>query len=115
MKPPIVVLGFNRYFYLEKVLQSKAIEQEREIAKDVLEKWMSKRTDHLAATAEDVRAAYRLMLGRLPESEEVVQSRVGMSIIDLRRLVLNSGEFRSNNKKSVEIIAARERTRSSGV
>ena len=45
---------------------------------------------------EDVRAAYRLILGREPEDEEVVarHARQAASLADLMRAFLGSPEFR---------------------
>lgn len=47
---------------------------------------------------EDVINAYRFILGRLPESENVIKSRMGMPIEKLRRSLLLSPEFRKKLK-----------------
>lgn len=54
------------------------------------------------ATREEVITAYRLFLGREPESQYVVDMRVGKSIGDLRGSFLNSDEFFSVNKDLVK-------------
>src|SRR5262245_59675222 len=53
-------------------------------------------------TTEDVRAAYRLILGRNPENEEVLlrHSREAHSLADLRKRLLSSAEFRSDPSAS---------------
>lgn len=51
------------------------------------------------ATREDVIAAYRLILGREPESEAVIAKRLraGVLVGDLRRTMLRSEEFRTRH------------------
>lgn len=52
----------------------------------------------MAVNEGDIRAAYRLILGREPESEEVVATFLqrGYSLPELRRVFLNSSEFRNS-------------------
>ena len=45
------------------------------------------------ATAEDITAAYKLFLGRFPENQEVVQSRVGVDMPRILRSFMLSEEF----------------------
>lgn len=45
------------------------------------------------ATAEDITAAYKMFLGRLPESREVIQTRVGLDMARVLRSFMLSGEF----------------------
>lgn len=49
-----------------------------------------------SAAREHVDLAYRLVLGRPPENEDVVVSRIGQSIDQLRNAFLNSPEFRNS-------------------
>jgi predicted Ser/Thr protein kinase/methylase of polypeptide subunit release factors len=56
------------------------------------------------ATAADVRQAYRLILGREPESRHIVQARVGMPMLKLRDALISSPEFLKNNKRLIEEI-----------
>jgi SAM-dependent methyltransferase len=46
------------------------------------------------ATREDVTWAYRMLLGRDPESEIIIQGHMEKSLPDLRNLILQSEEFR---------------------
>jgi hypothetical protein len=48
---------------------------------------------HRPATAEDVRQAYRRILGREAESDDVVQARVGMPTWKLHEALISSTEF----------------------
>jgi SAM-dependent methyltransferase len=54
---------------------------------------------HRKATREDVIAAYRFILGREPESEEVIAKRVqaGVLVAELRGAMLRSEEFRKRH------------------
>ncbi len=47
----------------------------------------------MQASAEDVIAAYKIFLGRLPESEQVVQQRTGLPVATLLIDFLASAEF----------------------
>ena len=55
------------------------------------------------ATAEDVRACYRLILGREPETEAVVEryARLGLTLAQLRETFIRSKEFRARNRLPV--------------
>jgi SAM-dependent methyltransferase len=46
------------------------------------------------ATREEVTWAYRMLLGRNPESESIIQGHMETSLPDLRNLILQSDEFR---------------------
>jgi hypothetical protein len=63
----------------------------------------------LNATSEDVVAAYKIFLGRLPESADQVQSRLGISCDNLLFQALTSKEFldKPDNQKIILVIAKR--------
>jgi len=61
--------------------------------------------DTLNATREDVIAAYKIFLGRLPESMEVVDPRVGASSAALLVDFLASKEFLDQTPKSQLVLA----------
>ena len=61
--------------------------------------------DTLKATREDVIAAYKIFLGRLPESMEVVDPRVGVAPSAIMVDFLNSKEFLDQASKSQLILA----------
>ena len=61
--------------------------------------------DTLKATREDVIAAYKIFLGRLPESMEVVDPRVGVAPSAILVDFLNSKEFLDQASKSQLILA----------
>ena len=50
------------------------------------------------ATREDIVAVYKLFLGRFPENEEVITTRIGMEMKALLKSFLISNEFLSNNE-----------------
>jgi hypothetical protein len=56
--------------------------------------------DTMSATREDVVAAYKIFLGRTPESMEVVDARVGMSLSALLLEFLASNEFLDQPQKT---------------
>jgi len=58
----------------------------------------------MRATAEDVIAAYKIFLGRLPESAQVVQQRMGPPVAKLLVDFLASSEFLSNPERAKLII-----------
>lgn len=60
---------------------------------------------NLNASAEDVIAAYKIFLGRLPESAQVVQARMGPPIGTLLVDFLLSAEFLQNPEKAQLILA----------
>ena len=53
----------------------------------------------MGVTPQDVRWAYRIILGRNPENETVVQKSVGVftTVAELRKALLSSPEYRANN------------------
>ena len=61
--------------------------------------------DTITATREDVIAAYKIFLGRLPESMEVVDPRVGVSPAALLVDFLASKEFLDQAPKSQLVLA----------
>jgi hypothetical protein len=61
-------------------------------------------TEKLLASAEDVRAAYKMFLGRLPETEEVIQSRVGIPVSVLMLDFLICQEFINHPQKQQIIL-----------
>ena len=61
--------------------------------------------DTLKATREDVIAAYKIFLGRLPESMEVVDPRVGVASSAILLDFLISKEFLDQSSKSQLILA----------
>ena len=61
--------------------------------------------DTITATREDVIAAYKIFLGRLPESMEVVDPRVGVSPAALLVDFLASKEFLDHPPKSQLVLA----------
>jgi hypothetical protein len=61
--------------------------------------------DTIKATREDVIAAYKIFLGRLPESMEVVDPRVGVSPSAILLDFLISKEFLDQSSKSQLILA----------
>jgi hypothetical protein len=61
--------------------------------------------DTLKATREDVIAAYKIFLGRLPESMEVVDPRVGVSPNALLADFLASKEFLDQTPKAQFVLA----------
>ena len=61
--------------------------------------------DTLKATREDVIAAYKIFLGRLPESMEVVDPRVGVAPSAILLDFLISKEFLDQSSKSQLILA----------
>ena len=61
--------------------------------------------DTLKATREDVIAAYKIFLGRLPESMEVVDPRVGVAPAALLVDFLASKEFLEQASKSQLVLA----------
>jgi hypothetical protein len=61
--------------------------------------------DTITATREDVIAAYKIFLGRLPESMEVVDPRVGVSPSALLVDFLASKEFLDQAPKSQLVLA----------
>ena len=61
--------------------------------------------DTLKATREDVIAAYKIFLGRLPESMEVVDPRVGVAPLAILVDFLISKEFLDQASKSQLILA----------
>lgn len=61
--------------------------------------------DTLKATREDVIAAYKIFLGRLPESMEVVGPRVGVTPMTLLVDFLTSKEFLDQPTKSQLVLA----------
>lgn len=56
--------------------------------------------DTMNATREDVVAAYKIFLGRAPESMDVVDARVGMSLSALLLEFLASSEFLDQPQKA---------------
>ena len=50
------------------------------------------------ATEADVRACYRLILGRNPESDEVVRARIGKPVNAVLESFLGSTEFIENRR-----------------
>jgi 2-polyprenyl-3-methyl-5-hydroxy-6-metoxy-1,4-benzoquinol methylase len=63
--------------------------------------WASNESDGLTeailVTRDDVISAYRLILGREPESEEAIKSHLGVaSLYDLRGVMMDSDEFKVN-------------------
>ena len=66
---------------------------------------VSAQMDTLKATREDVIAAYKIFLGRLPESMEVVDPRVGVSPAALLVDFLASKEFLDQAPKSQLVLA----------
>lgn len=61
--------------------------------------------DTMKATREDVIAAYKIFLGRLPESMEVVEPRVGVTPFALLVDFLASKEFLDQAPKSQLVLA----------
>jgi hypothetical protein len=61
--------------------------------------------DTMKATREDVIAAYKIFLGRLPESMEVVDPRVGVTPFALLVDFLASKEFLDQAPKSQLVLA----------
>ena len=61
--------------------------------------------DTMKATREDVIAAYKIFLGRLPESMEVVEPRVGVTPFVLLVDFLASKEFLDQAPKSQLVLA----------
>lgn len=61
--------------------------------------------DATVATAEDVIAAYKIFLGRLPESMEVVTPRVGVQPVALLVDFLKSREFLDQTPKAQLVLA----------
>lgn len=61
--------------------------------------------DTMKATREDVIAAYKIFLGRLPESMEVVDPRVGVTPFALLVDFLASKEFLDQGPKSQLVLA----------
>ena len=61
--------------------------------------------DTIKATREDVIAAYKIFLGRLPESMEVVDPRVGVTPFALLVDFLPSKEFLDQAPKSQLVLA----------
>jgi len=55
-------------------------------------------------TSRDVISAYKLFLNRIPESEEVVNARVGLSDFELLSHFLSSDEFIKNPKNEALIL-----------
>ena len=58
----------------------------------------------MRATAEDVIAAYKIFLGRLPESAQVVQQRMGPPVATLLLDFLASSEFLSHPERAKLIL-----------
>lgn len=56
--------------------------------------------DTMMSTREDVIAAYKIFLGRMPESKEVVDARLGMSLPALMLEFLASTEFLNQPQKT---------------
>jgi hypothetical protein len=56
----------------------------------------------MGVTPQDVRWAYRIILGRNPEDETVVQKSVGVftTVAELRKALLSSPEYRANNPEN---------------
>ena len=61
--------------------------------------------DTMKATREDVIAAYKIFLGRVPESMEVVDPRVGVAPVSLLVDFLASKEFLDQAPKSQLVLA----------
>ena len=61
--------------------------------------------DQLEATREDVIAAYKIFLGRLPESEAVLDTWIGVKSQALLADFLKSAEFLANPQKAQFILA----------
>jgi hypothetical protein len=68
-----------------------ALFQKLQNAKLIADNWPEVQT---MATREEVTWAYRMSLGRDPESESIIQGHVEKSLPDLRNLILQSEEFR---------------------
>ena len=63
----------------------------------------------MRATAEDVIAAYKIFLGRLPESAQVVQQRMGPPVATLLIDFLASTEFLGHPERAKLILGLAKR------
>jgi len=63
-----------------------------------------KQIGSIPMTSRDVISAYKLFLNRIPESEEVVNARVGLSDFELLSHFLSSDEFIKNPKNEALIL-----------
>jgi hypothetical protein len=92
-------LGFDRTVMMKRPLERIEVPEpawmEREISKERAGYRKIAESYCRPATSEDVRMAYVLLLGREPESDAVVDSRIGMPLHQLRDTFLRSSEFRS--------------------
>lgn len=85
------------------VSDTKEIEQRHE--PETSEPKLLGQMDTIKATREDVIAAYKIFLGRLPESMEVVDPRVGVAPSAILVDFLISKEFLDQASKSQLILA----------
>ena len=70
------------------------------LAPQIAAQWQSAK-----ATEADVLAAYKIILGRMPESREVIESRVGTEPERLLQVFLSSKEFRAKKQFHPLILA----------
>jgi hypothetical protein len=91
--------GFGRTIMMDRPLDRIEIPDLAVIEKEIAEERARYRKTAeqycRPATAEDVRMAYVLLLGREPESDAVVDCRIGMPLHQLRDMFLRSSEFRN--------------------
>ena len=86
-------MGFQKEAYLERPKEFSHTEFEKRLLSGDTQIVFTKNATSALATADDVVAAYKFFLGRMPESHQVVQARVGL---DMKRLLIDfmlSNEF----------------------
>lgn len=65
--------------------------------------------DTIKATREDVVAAYKLFLGRLPESDAVVEARLGKPVLAVLAEFLTCDEYRANVQRAQLAVVVAQR------